>query len=678
MHLSHTAAIAALVAVGCPAAAQSIDPAPPRPSRGADTSLTIGEVVVTGSRLPRSAGEVLTSVDVLGGDLAQRQSVDNTWELFARLPGVTLTDFSQGNTSGRFSVRGFNGEGEINAVKLLIDGIPSNANDGGMIFIDLVMPLDIAAVELVRGTGDPRYGLHNIAGNANILTRTGGSYLDARALAGAFGTYEGQVSAGLERGGFSQNYFVGIRDTDGFRDHSDLRRRNVAGKWFYDFGTTRIGAIARYSTARAEEPGYLTTADNADNRSASYAISATDGGKRRLGQYSLHLDAELAPALTLGAKGYVTTQFDDRYVRFSANVAQQRRLTEETHYGGLVALHYRPEVAFLHGLQIEAGGDVQVQDNQSRRWLTERRLTTRQTRDQAFDLTVYGGYLQAVVEPTAWLKITPAWRVDRVSGDITDRLGGARYGVNDYGTISQPKLSVAVTPLAGLTAYANYGRTFQIGAGSGAYKVPPRTSDLAPSINTGWEAGVKYARGNWLEGRVALWRQTATGEIKRRLNDPNGDFDNLGETRRQGIDVQLNLSPIQGVSLWGAYSYQHARIITPDPATPGQAGNWIDHVPQNLFSGGLDVVPAARWRVSLWGNGQSAYELTTANNRGRFGDYVVLTGEVAFELTPAVELSAQVKNLANERYEYVWWDGTELLHAPADPRALYGAVRLRF
>ncbi|MFV0622472.1 TonB-dependent receptor [Sphingomonas sp. ac-8] len=680
MTVFHTTAVAALVAAGCPAAAQSIDPAPAEPvaERTNDTSLTVGEIVVTGTRIPRSAGSVLSSIDVLGGDLAQRQSVDNTWELFARLPGVTLTDFNQGNTSGRFSIRGFNGEGEINAVKLLIDGIPSNANDGGMVFIDSVMPLDIAAVELVRGTTDPRYGLNNIAGNANILTRIGGSYLDARALGGAFGTYEGQVSAGLERGGFTQNYFVGVRHTDGFRDHADLTRRNLAGKWFYDFGSTRIGAIARYSSAHAQEPGYLTAADIDDHRSASYAISETDGGKRRLGQYSLHLDSDLAEGLSLGARGYVTTQFDDRYVRYSAKVAQQRRLTEETQYGALLALHYRPEVAFLHQLRIEAGGDVQIQDNKSRRWLTDRRVLTSQTRDHAFDLTVYGGYVQAVIEPTPWLKITPAWRVDRVSGDFTDRLSGASYEVNDYGTISQPKLSVAVTPTGGLTAYANYGRTFQIGAGAGAYKVPPRTSDLDPSINTGWEAGVKYVEGNWFEGRVALWRQTATGEIKRRLNDPNGDFDNLGRTRRQGIDVELNLRPLPGVNLWGAYSYQHARIATPDPATPAQAGNRIDHVPQTLFSGGLDVTPAERWRVSLWGNGQSSYELTANNDRGRFGDYVVLTGEVAFALTPQVELSAQVKNLANERYAYVWWDGTETLHAPADPRALYGAVRLRF
>ena len=92
---------------------------------------------------------------------------------------------------------------------------------------------------------------------------------------------------------------------------------------------------------------------------------------------------------------------------------------------------------------------------------------------------------------------------------------------------------------------------------------------------------------------------------------------------------------------------------------------------------GIDVVPAERWRVSVWGNRQSAYELTTANDRGRFGDYVVVTGELAFQMTPAIELSAQLKNVGNARYEYVWWDGSELLHAPADPRAVYGAVRVR-
>ncbi|MEG8031208.1 TonB-dependent receptor [Sphingomonas aurantiaca] len=662
------------IALASPATAQTPAPAP-APTES-DTRFVIGEVVVTARSMARSTETILTSVDMLGGDIAQRQSVDNAWELFARLPGVVLTDFNQGTTSGRFSIRGFNGEGEINAVKLMIDGIPSNDNAGGMTGIDMISPLDVAGIELVRGTSDPRWGLNNIAGNANILTRIGGNYLDARLIGGAFGTVDAQASAGLERGGFSQNYLIGYRRTDAYRDHADLDRLNLAGKWFYDVGSTRIGAIVRHSAAHAQEPGYLTDADADTDRTRSYAVSATDGGTRRIGQYSLHLDADLADPLALSVKGYANSLHDDRYVRYSAGVPQQRRLTEEWQYGATAALHYHPRVEFLHALMIEAGGDVQVQDNKSLRWLTDRRTPTSQTRDQDFGLTVYGGYLQAVIEPTDWLKITPAWRIDRVAGDFTNRLAGTTAPINDYGTISQPKLSVAVTPVTGVTAYANYGRTFQIGAGSASYLVPPRTTDVAPSINEGYEAGVKLTRGRWLEARVALWQQTASGELKRRLNDPSGDVDNLGQTRRRGIDLQLDLKPVRTVALWGSYSHQTARIVTPDPATPSQAGNAIDHVPQNVFSGGLDVTPDPKVRLSLWGNGQSSYELVPANTQGRYGEYVVLNAEVAYKLTPRIEISAQLKNLANERYEYVWYDGTQRLHAPADPRSLFGAVRL--
>ncbi|MCU6454735.1 TonB-dependent receptor [Sphingomonas sp. A2-49] len=669
-----TAAAATMLVLCAPAGAQTDGHHHDTPGASPDTVFSVGDIVVTAR--DAAPGDVLTSVDRLGADVAQRQSVDNAWEVFARLPGVTLTDFNQGTTSGRFSIRGFNGEGEINAVKLLIDGVPANANDGGMPFIDGVMPLDIAAVELVRGTADPRYGLHAIAGSADITTRIGGTYLDTRGFVGAFGTAEAQLAAGVETGRFSQNYFLGYRRSDGFRDHAGLDRVSFAGKWFYDGGAVRVGAIVRQAVVEADEPGYLTDADAYTDRRRSYALSAQDGGRRQTDQYSLHLDADLTDAVSFSAKGYANGLIDDRYVRFSAAVAQQRRLTREQQYGALATLHYHPAVTFVHALTIDVGGDVQVQDNRSLRWLTQDRRITSQTRDQAFGLTVAGGYIQASVEPAAWLRITPAWRFDVVSGTLTNRLNGQRYPINDYGTISQPKLSVAVTPIAGVTAYGNYGRTFQIGVGAGAYKVPPRTLDLDPSINAGWEAGVKLARGRWLQARLAAWRQTASGEIKRRLNDPSGDSDNLGATRRQGIDVQLTLAPVTGVSVWGAYSRQRARIVTPDPATPSQAGNRIDHVPQNLFSAGLDIVPLPRWRVSLWGNGQSSYELTPANTLPRYGAYLVVAGEVAWRMMPRLEVAVQVRNIGDRAYEYVWFDGTQVLHSPAEGRALGGSIRL--
>ena len=155
------------------------------PASLADTAasaLSLGSSTVTatqsGGGLPTSS--VISSVDLLGGDILEQQPVLYSWELFRRAPGVMLTEFGQGTSSGKLSFRGFNGEGEVNAVKLLIDGIPSNSNDGNMPYLDMLFPLEIDGIEVVRGTNDPRYGLYNIAGNVAVQSRIGGDYGKAR------------------------------------------------------------------------------------------------------------------------------------------------------------------------------------------------------------------------------------------------------------------------------------------------------------------------------------------------------------------------------------------------------------------------------------------------------------------------------------------------------------------
>lgn len=671
--VSKSALAAALMMI--PSTAFAEDAATPQST---DTSFSVGEIVVTARNMAGSSSNVVTSVDRLGGDVAQNANVNYAWELVGRLPGVLVTNFNQGTTSGKFSFRGFNGEGEINAVKLLIDGIPSNSNDGNMPFIDSVFPLDIAGIEVVRGTSDPRYGQHNIAGNVNILTRTGGTYLDAKASIGSYATYEGQLAAGLETGKFSQNYSAGYRESSSFRTHGDLDRLSLAGKWTYRFtDDVRLGASARYYRGNAQEPGYLTFADSRANPRMTNAYNATDGDQRTTQQYALHLDANLSERLDWTSSAYFNKLRDDRFVKFSAGASQQRRVTNEDQWGFLTALHYHASVAGMP-LMLEVGGDYQDQDNVSLRYLSVARVPTSQTRDQAFTLKIGGVYAQAILEPAPWIKITPAWRVDWVGGKFRNGLNNSTAPINDYGAISQPKLSVAITPMDGVTLYGNWGKTFQIGVGSGAYLIPPRVINLAPSINTGWEAGVKYALGSVLEARVAVWEQKATGEIKRKLNDPLGDSENLGATRRRGIDLQLSAKPVKGLAFWGAISHQKAIITTPDPATPQYLGNEIDHVPHWLFSGGVDFTAIPRFRVSVWGGGQSSYELTSSNDHGRWGDFATLNAEVAYQLTPKVEVSVSGKNLTSTYYEYVWWDGAQTLHSPADNANVTASVRVKF
>lgn len=120
-----------------------------------DTSFQIGEYIEVVGKGLTDASRVLTSVDRMSADVAQSSEADYAWKLLGRLPGVMLTEFNQGSSSGKLSFRGFNGEGEVNAVKLLIDGIPSNSNDGNMPYMDMIFPLEIEVAEVVRGTTDP-------------------------------------------------------------------------------------------------------------------------------------------------------------------------------------------------------------------------------------------------------------------------------------------------------------------------------------------------------------------------------------------------------------------------------------------------------------------------------------------------------------------------------------------
>ena len=674
----HTVSAITLAAAILPAAAHASDDDQAAHARKADTSFSVGEIVVTARGMAGSTDNVLTSVDRMGGDVAQNADVDNVFELIGQMPGIQVTDFNQGTTSGKFSMRGFNGEGNINAVKLLIDGIPSNSNDGNMPFIDMIFPLNIAGVEVVRGTSDPRYGLHAIAGSANIVTRTGGTFLDARGSVGSYDTFEGQLVAGLERGNVTQNYQIAYRDSGGYRDHADTQRLSLSGKWGLKLGEDiQLGAIARYYEADAKEPGYLTFADSRASPRMTNAYNASDGDRRDMQQYAVTADVAFSDRLDWSSAVYYNRLRDDRYVKFSAGASQQRRLTQEDHYGLSSALHWHGNIGGM-ALMLEAGGDVQWQDNRSLRWLSVERVPTSQTRDQQFDLTVGGVYVQAIIEPAPWLRITPAWRIDWVGGTFENRRNATTAPINDYGSIDQPKLSVAILPVEELTLYGNWGKTFQIGLGSGAYLIPPRAVDLAPSINEGWELGAKYVSGDLFEGRVAYWEQSATGEIARKLNDPLGDFENVGATDRRGIDVQASVRPMIGLNIWGAVAWQEAVIRTPPAGQAALAGNAIDHTPQWLWSGGIDWSPVEALTLSLSGRGQSSYYLTSANAEGKWGEMTVFDASVQYQLNETVELGLAVRNLASDHYEYVWWDGAQTLHSPANGRNVTASARLRF
>ncbi|WP_081463505.1 TonB-dependent receptor [Hylemonella gracilis] len=653
------------------------DAASAQPSTPQSTALTLGEIVVSAPGGALETEQVPTSVNVLPQERIEGQPVANNWQLFEMVPGVMLTQFNQGTTSGKFSMRGFNGEGEINAVKLLIDGVPSNSNDGNMPYIDLAPSLDIESIELVRGTNDPRYGLHNIAGNANIVTRMGGDYRRVRATVGSFNTQEVQAAIGVDSGALTQNLAIIGRQSDGHREHSDSDALGFSGKWFLhsEDGQGQIGLIARHHRANAEEAGYLTKAQAKNDPDQSPSYNATDEDERRMTQLALQAERQISERLQLKGQVYSNQIYDHRYVRFSASASQQERLVDEDHVGLSATATYALGQTALGEVQLSGGVDTERQDNRSERYNTVAQVRTSQTRDQQFDFNTVGAFAQASVKPTPQLTLTPALRVDRISGDYTNQLTGARYDMNDYGLIPQPKFGAVYVYSEPLIFYGNVGRSFQVGVGTGSYKVN-QSRDLEPSINDGWETGVKFRPLSSMNGRFAVWRQVASNEAVRKLNDPSNASENIGSTRREGVDLELNARPNRDLGLWFSLTAQRAEIVRAASNASNTEGKELDHVPHLISGLGVDhqVTPALSW--SAWVNSQSDYYIEKTNSTPKYGGYTLLNASVSYQFSPKVALEVQGRNLTDRYYEYVWHDGTQSLHAPGAPRSVYALLNV--
>ncbi|WAG77443.1 TonB-dependent receptor [Metapseudomonas furukawaii] len=662
-------------------------------AQAGESTLTLGEVLVDGSGGPSLLGgsSVLTSVDVLGADRIEEQNVMNSWELLGQMPGIQLTETRQGAESGKATFRAFNGEGYINGIKTLIDGVPSNVNSGNQRFIDMVFPLELDYIEVVRGTNDPRYGLHNIGGNINFVTRQGGNYSDGRLTYGSFDTREVQLALGRESGNFAQNYVLAKQDSDGYRDHDQSNKYALGGKWFYtdDAGLLKLGLVTRLYHHQAEEPGFLTREELEASRTDSDPKNANDGDDRDMKQAAIHLDWQARDDLSLSGKLYYNRYVDDRKVTFTSypvgNAPRQRRQWDERQTGLLGSLTWTAR----DWLTLEGGLNVEHQDNEYRRYRYNYSVPTefdvtpaRIQNDDAYSLDNFGAYVQAVIQPIESLKIIPAYRVDRFYGE-TELPDGTEADLQDYGTIQQPKLSLVYSLTPNVNLYANWGRTFQILTGSRepAYLTAGQAK-FDPSINTGKEVGITFSPVEGAEARIALWQQDATDEV---ANMPStGTTVGLGETRRRGVDLQLTANLTDRWSLWASHAYQEAKVKSAFTAGgESLAGKEVFSTPRHISNLGTDYQFAQDWRLSLQARAQGDYYIDELNRQGKYGGYALLDASVHYSLTPTTSLDLQVKNLTDREYEYVWYDNffwggdDQPMFSPAPGRTAYLSLNLK-
>lgn len=634
--------------------------------------MKIGEITVTGKADYLTTADAPASVDVIGSDQIEMENVDFSMELLKKVPGFYYGDWNQGVTSAIASLRGFDNNHD-SPVSLIVDGIPHNP--GGSMDIQPFFPLEIERMEVVKGTMDPRYGILNIAGNINMHTKQGGNFTKAKLLTGSYSTYDASLITGHEENGFSQTYFAGYRKTDGYRDHSDVRKGAASGKWFYTTEDQKfsVGAIARVFGMDANAPGYITKAEAESDPTKMAAFAYSDGGERENQDISTHLDYAFSDQLTWSFKTYYQHRENIRWCRWSLAGNQQERYSDNDQYGAISTLSYELTDTFIPRLSLNWGLDYQHNDDLNQTWTADNRVR-QGTPSRAYDQTWYywGSYVQADGDVNDWLRLTTALRVDSFDGSMTSGLTGLTTDMVDMDYIWQPKAGFIITPLTGYNFYGNYGRSFQLPGNPTLYGQTTSgtaiSSNISNSSNDGWELGIKASPQSWIAFRLDYWVMTASDEVREK-GDGSLDLINAGETERKGWDISLSIRPHDWVSLWGSYSIVDAEYTDPGPTNASIKGNDIENVPEFTSKIGMDFTHPSGFFSNFWLEMQGDYFVDSANLKEKDGAYNILNGSIGYKWEKAT-IGLDIKNLFDTNYCSFVWNNVSGYN-PGDGRSAY-------
>ncbi|MGH1427870.1 MAG: TonB-dependent receptor [Arenicella sp.] len=626
-------------------------------NEGAEKTVRLDNILVIGENTQVTTEKLAGSYDVVSRDELDYEHPDDTYELFDKAPGVYFARYNQGIINTDVAIRGFAGDGVTPHAKLLIDGVPFNLNNGyGE--LDQLFPLDIESIELYKGNSDARYGLFNLAGNYNVSSRRDIAK-ELKITLGSFSTSEVQGYAGLESGNLTHNYFLGYRQGNGYRDHTDIEKLEASGKWFYNVNdNSEIGLSIRHSTYEADSPGYLTQEEARNNPTSSASYASEDGGDKTINHYSVHYNTTLSDSVEWSNKLYYNDIERSRWVRFFESSTLQNRFDDQQQTGFISTIDWTINAQWA----VELGADLQQQDVLEQRFNhpEQTRASARTVnRNREYTLDSTGVFATVEQTPSDLLRWNLGVRLDRLDGERLDNGGD----IFDFGTIVQPKANLFITPNDDLTVFANYGRSFQHPVGSAIYTTTDRgATDV--SLHDAWEFGAKWFATANTELRVSYWQHEAEDEFL----DLDGFQQIVGDTERNGIDLGLNITASNKAKVWFNYSYLSSEIVDPVSDREATLGNELRSVPEYTASVGFDYEVTSKLTSRVHVDSQGDYYVNENNQGGKFGGYTTVNVGLDYEASIG-HFNFQVNNIFDEEYEYVYDFGNTgdlTVHSPGD------------
>jgi vitamin B12 transporter len=231
------------------------------------------QVTVTATGRPTPQAQLGAPVSILDAD--QYRYATEVQDPLRLIPGAQLTQTGQtGGTTG-LSIRG----GNVNANKVLIDGVPADDIGGAVEFAN-IDSVGIDKVEVLREPNSALYGSDALAGVVSLTTARGSTLLPLLTYSGDGGNFNSFRQVGTLSGAFRHfDYYSAFARTDTRNNLPNDAFHN--GTYAGNFGWTPNTANDLRFTVR-----HITVAADQPNQVLLYGIPDSASVKERDSYYS--------------------------------------------------------------------------------------------------------------------------------------------------------------------------------------------------------------------------------------------------------------------------------------------------------------------------------------------------------------------------------------------------------
>ncbi len=489
-------------------------------------------------------------------------------QALGRRAGVSLYDDLGSPVKLNLVTRGFSAGPVVGlpaGVSVFLDGVRQNEADAAEVNFDLLPLEHVKRIELLSGSGS-LLGPNSLGGAINLVTRRGTAPREAELelSGGSFDTYSAEASLGglggawdyYAGGGYERSRgWRGATESEGFNGFVNVGRLGVG---------SGVSAQLLGSSSYAETAGSLP--ESVFDTDPRTNFTAGDFDDLSLLQIALSGYTAVGPGRG-SATAYVRRHDAERFNVNQAPDPDVRGRTRATTVGATIdwrrALSLGGRPASLR-LGVDGAADaVNVR-------LFEGDTVTTDVDSPGWDVAAYGLADLRLGRVT----LSGGVRYDYVRVPFEDNLDPAADTTSSFSRLS-PRIGASLALGPGRSIYASLGKSFRAPAvlelacadPAAACPLPFALGDdppLAPVVATTYELGAGWTAGAVLLN-AALYRTDVRDDIGFLQSDSaifEGYFANIGDTRREGFELDASLPLAGGHEIHASYAWTRATYRT--------------------------------------------------------------------------------------------------------------------